>query len=416
MTTGREPGAGARVSCVVERLGHRGDGIADGPVFIDRALPGEHVSGVLDGQRLTNVRIDVPSAHRVRPMCRHYKSCGGCQLQHAADDFVADWKVQFVCAALAAQGLEAEFRPIVTSPPRSRRRATLAVKRTKSGAIAGFHGRASDTITDIEDCVLVDPDILKARAGLKELALIGSSRKGALAVTVTVAKGGVDVSVSGGKPLEEKLRLSLTQIASAHGFGRLSWAGEEVVTLSKPEQQLGGAWVTPPPGAFLQATLQGEDALRAGVSEIAGEAGRIADLFSGCGTFALPLSAKAEVHAVESDADMLVALDAAWRQTQGLRQISTERRDLFRNPLLSSELKAFDAVVLDPPRAGAEAQVAELAQSGVPQIAYVSCNPISFARDAVTLVAAGYSLNWVQVVDQFRWSTHTELVASFALT
>jgi 23S rRNA (uracil1939-C5)-methyltransferase len=174
--------------------------------------------------------------------------------------------------------------------------------------------------------------------------------------------------------------------------------------------------VVPPPGAFLQATTEGEAALLAAVREIVGAAKRVADLFAGCGTFALPLAETAEVHAVEGEKAMTAALDKGWREAQGLKRVTSEARDLFRRPLMPDELSRFDAVVIDPPRAGAEAQIAELAQAAVPVIAHVSCNPVSFARDARTLVDAGYRLDWVQVVDQFRWSVHTELVAQFSRT
>ncbi|BBU59177.1 hypothetical protein KU6B_54420 [Mameliella alba] len=188
-----------------------------------------------------------------------------------------------------------------------------------------------------------------------------------------------------------------------------------MLTLRPPHQQFGTALVTPPPGAFLQATATGQEALLSAVLEALAGAKHVADLFAGCGTFALPLAELARVHAVEGDRAMTAALDKGWRQGQGLRHVTTEARDLFRNPLLPDELKRFDGAVIDPPRAGAEAQVAELARARVPRIAHVSCNPVTFARDCARLVAAGYRLDWLQVVDQFRWSTHVELVAALQL-
>ncbi|WP_170349578.1 class I SAM-dependent RNA methyltransferase [Ruegeria atlantica] len=397
----------------INRLGHQGDGIADGPVYAPRTLPGEVVSGTLVGQLLTDIRVETPSDQRVKPPCRHYKACGGCQLQHAADDFVADWKVEVVRTALAAQGLEAQMRPIHTSPERSRRRATIAVRRTKKGTLAGFHGRASDTITEIPDCHLLDPALIAAIPVAEALAILGGSRKGVLAVTLTLSEGGLDVAVKGGKPLDGPLELALAQATEKHGLARLSWDGEVIAMRQPPMQRFGGAGVVPPPGAFLQATRDGEQALLQAVLQAIQGAKRIADLFAGSGTFSLPLAESAEVHAVEGEAAMTDALDQGWRRAQGLKRVTTESRDLFRRPLMPDELKSFDAVVLDPPRAGAEAQVAELAQAQRPVIAYVSCNPVTFARDARTLVNAGYTLEWVQVVDQFRWSSHTELAARF---
>ncbi|KIC36317.1 class I SAM-dependent RNA methyltransferase [Leisingera sp. ANG-M7] len=409
----------ARTTATISRLGHQGDGVADGPLFAPRTLPGELVTGVAEGSRLTQVRIETPSEHRVQPPCRHYKACGGCQLQHASDAFVAKWKTDVVCNALTAQGLETEFRPILTSPPQSRRRATLAVRRTKKGAMAGFHGQASDVITEIPDCQLLDPELLAAIPVAEALALAGASRKAPLAVTVTASDAGLDILVRNGKPLDGPLRIELAQLAEKHGIARLTWEDEPVAMEQPPVQPFGTAQVCPPPGAFLQATREGEAALLAAVQDIIKGAKRIVDLFAGCGTFSLPLAQAAEVHAVEGEREMVRALDAGWRKAKGLKKVTIEARDLFRNPLLSEDLNpfgaAFEAAVIDPPRAGAEAQVAQLAKARTPVIAYVSCNPVSFARDAKALVEAGYSLDWVQVVDQFRWSAHTELAAKFAL-
>lgn len=397
------------------RLGHQGDGIAEGPVYAPRTLPGEVVSGTLAGQVLSDIRVDTPSDQRVKAPCRHYKACGGCQLQHAADGFVADWKLAVVRNALAAQGLDAPMRPIHISPERSRRRATIAVRRTKKGTLAGFHGRASDTITEIPECHLLDPALIAAVPVAEALAVLGGSRKGVLAVTLTLSKGGLDIAVSGGKPLDGPLELALAQATEKHGLARLSWDGEVIAMRQAPVQRFGSAAVTPPPGAFLQATKDGEQALTKAVLEATADAKRVVDLFAGSGTFSLPLAQTAEVHAVEGEAAMTQALDQGWRRATGLKRVTTEARDLFRRPLMPDELKTFDAVVLDPPRAGAEAQVAELVQAKRPVIAYVSCNPVTFARDAKTLVDAGYALEWVQVVDQFRWSSHTELAARFVL-
>lgn len=399
----------------ITRLGHHGDGVADGPVFAPRTLPGEVVSGTLAGTHLEDIRIVTPSPDRVAPPCRHYKACGGCQLQHASDGFVANWKQEIVQSALKSQGLEPELRPILTSPARSRRRATLAVRRTKKGALAGFHGRASDVITQIPECQLLHPAILAGIPMAEALAVHGASRKAALAVTLTLSDEGLDVSVTGGKPLDGRLQQILAQLTQTHGAARLAWDGEVIAMSAPPAQIFGTARVVPPPGAFLQATPEGEAALVAAVREIADGASQIADLFAGCGTFSLPLAAGAEVLAVEGDAQMVQALDQGWRTAQGLKQLTAQARDLFRRPLLPDELARFEAVVLDPPRAGAAAQVAELARAKVARIAYVSCYPVSFARDARVLVDAGYGMDWVQVVDQFRWSAHTELAASFSI-
>lgn len=396
------------------RLGHQGDGIAQGPVFAPLTLPGEVVTGTRDGARLQDSKIIRPSDDRVAPPCRHFKACGGCALQHASDAFLADWKVDVVRHALDAQGLTTDFRPIVTSPAKSRRRAGISARRTKKGAIAGFHGRASGTIVEIADCQLVHPDLLPALEIAQRLAIIGASRKAELSILATVTQNGLDLAASGGKELDRDLRIALAQEAEAAGLARLTWADEVIATRLPPAQYFGKAEVSPPPGAFLQATQDGEDALLTAVKEVIGNAKRVTDLFAGCGTFALPLSETSEVHAVEGDAAMLRALDKGWRMAQGLKRVTTEARDLFRRPLMPDELVKIDAVVIDPPRAGAEAQVGELAKTKLPLIAFVSCNPVTFARDARILVDAGWTLDWVQVVDQFRWSPHVELVAQLS--
>jgi 23S rRNA (uracil1939-C5)-methyltransferase len=397
----------------ITRLGHLGDGIASGPLFAPLTLPGEVITAQRNGDQLSDVKIVTPSSDRVAPPCRHFKSCGGCQLQHASDAFMADWKVDVVRTALAAQGIEAEFAPISTSPPMSRRRATFAARRTKKGAMAGFHAKGSDVVVEIPGCQLLAPDLLDARPVAEALAMAGASRKHSLDVAVTVSRNGLDVVVRGGKPLDGPLRMELARLAETHDLARLTWEDEVIVTRLPPEQYFDGITTVPPPGAFLQATQDGEATLRQEVMRITNGAKRVVDLFAGCGTFALPLAKQAEVHAVEGDAAMTKALDGGWRHGHGLKAVTHETRDLFRRPLMPDELDKFDAAVIDPPRAGAEAQIQELAGSDVQVIAHVSCNPASFARDARTLLSAGFAMGPVQVIDQFRWSTHVELVAGF---
>ncbi|UWP92048.1 methyltransferase [Aliiroseovarius crassostreae] len=398
---------------LIERLGHLGDGIAAGPIFAARTLPGEEVSGEVQGDRIEAPRIVTPSPSRVKAPCPHYNSCGGCALMHASDPFVAEWKMDVVRNALSAHGLETDIRPIITSPERSRRRATLSVRRGKKGVVAGFHGRRSGVISAIHDCRLLSPTLLAQLPALEALAKTGGSRKGELSVNLVETLGGVDVSVTGGKSLDRRLETDLAQVLHEFGLARLTWDGEVIASESLPLQQFGAAQVAPPPGAFLQATLEGEQALVEAVEEAIPQAASIVDLFAGAGTLSLPLAGRARIHAVEGIEAMMKALDAGWRRASGLKQVTTETRDLFRRPLLPDELNRFDAIVIDPPRAGAVAQVREMAQCEVSQVAMVSCNPVSFARDAQILVASGYQLVWVRPVDQFRWSPHVELAASF---
>ncbi|AZQ69427.1 class I SAM-dependent RNA methyltransferase [Silicimonas algicola] len=402
------------MQATILRLGHLGDGIAEGPVFVPRTLPGEVVEGELSGDRLASPRIVTPSSNRVSAPCPHYRGCGGCALQHASDDFVADWKAGVVETALSAVGIEAKVRRVHTSPPGSRRRATFTGRRTKSGAIIGFHAPYSDAIREVPHCLLVRPALVEALPVLERIVTLGGSRKGEVRLTVTETDSGLDVAVTGGKPIDVSLQAHFGAVAAEAGLARLSWDREVVAMERPPLVQFGRAQVTPPPGAFLQATTEGEAALVAGVREaLDGATGDIVDLFAGCGTFSLPLAERGHVHAVEAEEEMLEALDRGWRHAPGLHAVTTETRDLFRRPLDAEALSHFGAAVIDPPRAGAERQVESLAASNISRVAMVSCSPVTFARDTARLVQAGFGIAWMDVVDQFRWSTHVEIIAAF---
>ena len=396
----------------IDRLGREGDGFAGG-IRAAFTLPGERVRGPVAAGRMAPVEILAPSPERVAPVCRHFGACGGCALQHGSDAFLAGWKAGTIARALAARGLAAEIRPVLTSPPRSRRRAVFAGRRTRKGAVVGFHGRRSEELVAISECHLVRPAILAVLPALAVLTRAAASRSGEVRFTVTEGPAGLDIDGAGGRRPSGAAVADFLGHADAADVARLAWEGEPLAHRQPPLQPMGAAHVVPPPGAFLQATQGGAAALVDAVRDCLGPARRVADLFAGCGTFALPLAETAEIHAVEAEPAMLAALDAGWRGAPGLRRVSTEARDLFRRPLLPAELARFDGVAFDPPRAGAEAQAQALATSGVPRIAAVSCNPASFARDAAILVAGGYSLDWVRPVDQFRWSGHVELAAQF---
>jgi 23S rRNA (uracil1939-C5)-methyltransferase len=399
------------VRLTIDRLGHLGDGIAPGPVYVPLTLPGEVVDGDLSGDRIPVPFIVTPSPDRVRAPCPHYRTCGGCSLMHASDMFTADWKSEVVRSALSAQGLGSPIRDVITSPARSRRRATFAGRRTKVGALVGFHARGTDQLIAIPDCRLLHPRLLATLPVLEDLIKVGASRSAPLALAAAVTDDGIDLVVSGGKPMTPELFDNLAQLADKADLARLTWGDDVVATRRVPGQTIAGTRVVPPPGAFLQATREGEVALQSGVRDALAGAGTVADLFAGCGTFALDLSRTAPVHAVEGDAAMLAALDQAWRGATGLKRVTTEMRDLFRRPLLRPELERFEALVIDPPRAGAEEQVRAIAEASVSCVAMVSCNPVTFARDARTLASAGFRIDWIDVIDQFRWSPHVELVA-----
>ncbi len=393
------------MSKTIQRLNHKGEGIAEASQPVPRVLPGE----IIDEYG----RILTPSSNRVKPPCRHYKSCGGCSLQHASDDFVAHWKTQVIQDGLAAHGLKTEIRPIVTSPPKSRRKATLHGRRTKSGAMVGFFAAASETLSAVPECQVLHPSLTSGFAALQALTCFAGSRKGIVHFDVTLTDNGLDVNVRDGKPVGASEIEQAANLAREFGLARLSWDGDTIVNRLPAFQLFEAAKVIPPPGAFLQATKHGEAALLTCVREAIADKKRVIELFAGCGTFTLPIAKKCEVWALEGDQALVEALDDGWRQTPGLKTVRSEVRDLFRRPLLAQEFNGFDAVVLDPPRAGALAQTTELVKSDVQRIAAISCNPVTFARDAAIFKDAGYTLDWVQPVDQFRWSSHIELAAQF---
>ncbi len=398
----------------IKRLGLKGDGIAEGDIYVPFSLPGERFAGEIEGGQLQNPRRLNDSPDRIAPVCQHFGTCGGCTLQHASDAFLAEWKQDTVRRALSAQGLETVFRPTDTSPPNSRRRATFSGRRTKKTTQVGFHKRASADIFELKECALLMPDIMESLPACHALTGIGASRKGEIKISVTQSEAGPDIDIRDAKPLDGPLRTRLAAIASEYNLARLNWNEELIADRKRPVQAMGKAQVLPPSGAFLQATPQGQAALVSAIQEAVLGAKRVVDLFAGCGTFALPLAERAEIHAVEGQAEMLEALDTGWRYAKGLKTVTTEVRDLFSRPLVPLELRQYDAVVVDPPRAGAKTQMAEIVASEIKTVGAVSCNPVTFARDAKTLVDGGFTLEWVQPVDQFRWSGHVELVARFS--
>lgn len=399
----------------ISELGAQGDGVTDQGVFVPGTLPGESARVNITGHRATLLEIVETAPERIQPICPHFGSCGGCALQHAGDGFLAAWKRDLIDRALAARGIDGiEVAETITSPPASRRRITFGGRRTKKDVVIGFHAPASDQLVAIEECAVARPQIIGALPILERLIVAGASRKGEVKLVITTSEAGLDIAATGGKPMDGGLYGQLVAATAASDIARLTWDGEPVISRDPPTQTMGRARVVPPPGGFLQATEEGEAALVAAVRRAVGDAGSIADLFAGSGTFTLPLAERAEVLAIETQAEALEALDAGWRQAPDLKRVTTEVRDLFRRPLLARELDGTDAVVIDPPRQGARAQCEQIALSGVGRVAAVSCNPATFARDARILIDAGFALDWVQPVDQFRWNPHVELAAAFS--
>ncbi|HKQ44745.1 MAG TPA: RsmD family RNA methyltransferase [Rhizomicrobium sp.] len=355
-----------------------------------------------------------PSKHEDQSshICPHFGTCGGCSLQDLAPDVYSAKKRDAIIAALKRAGVEAQVEAPVIVPPRSRRRAVFKIKSLAEGLHIGFHAAKSHTVIDMHHCEVLTPGLFALVGALRQKLepLFGVGEAGELHVTETDT--GFDCALRWRAALTPTLRAALSSALSGLGIARLTMGREMVFETAQPVVSLGGVKVVLPPDPFLQATREGEAALRAFVLQTVGKAKRVADLFAGCGTFALPLARKTRVHAVEQDQPALAALVEA-AKSPGLKPVTTEARDLFKLPLTPSELNVYDVVVLDPPRAGAEAQAKALAKSKVPVIAYVSCDAVSFARDAALLLAGGYKIGPVTPIDQFLWSSHIELVASF---
>ena len=387
---------------IILRVAARGEGVTAG---------GRHAPFAAPGDTLTAENAVIPGPHHQVPPCRHFPQCGGCQLQHLDDASYTQFLTDRVAGALTAHGLTTEIRPPILSPPRTRRRATLHAE-AKGGAVRlGFSETASHAIVDVRECWILTPTLFALLAPLRKL--LARMLSGRARIHLTEIDQGVDLLIEGKLGDGLANAEAITAFCRAHGVARFALddgIGPETRWEPQPATiTLGGGAVPFPPGSFLQATLEGEATLVAAVREAIGEASVTADLFAGLGTFALSLSGK--VYAAEAGRDAILALKAGAAGAE--RAVFAEHRDLFRRPLTTAECDRFAAVVLDPPRAGAREQIAQLAASRVPTIAYVSCNPSSFARDADILCKAGYRLDWVQPVGQFRWSTHVELASRF---
>lgn len=412
----------------IASIGARGDGLAatdDGQrVFVPFSVPGDRVrvravaDKAAEGLRGDIVEILEPGPDRAEPACPHFGRCGGCTLQHLSDAAYADAKLETIRTALGRVGLDGvPFAPLARTAPAQRRRARFAALRKGGKVRLGFNERLSHRLVEIDVCPVLHPDIVAFIEPLRAV-LASALPEGAKAdVMVSRLDGGLDVLMIGPARLPREARERLTRFAETANLGRLSWRADDRGGIEPLAHRLplvarfDGVAVTPPPGAFLQASAAGEAALVEAVRGAVGGAGRVADLFAGLGTFSLPLARESAVAAVEGDAAAVEALNRCGHN----RRLTATRRDLFENPLTAKELSRFDAVVFDPPRAGAAAQAATLAVSKVPVVVGVSCNPATFARDARTLADGGYALARVFPVDQFLWSAHVELVGVFRL-
>jgi 23S rRNA (uracil1939-C5)-methyltransferase len=392
------------IEITVDSIGQHGDGIAhfEGErLFVPFALPGEQIRAERDGSRANLIEVLTRSADRVDPPCPHFTQCGGCSLQHLAPAAYADFKRNLVADPLRRVGIELPVADLVDARGTGRRRTTLHVR----GREAGYMRARSHDVFDLDTCPILVPGLA---AVAPRIARALGPLAGQSEASFTLTDTGLDLSVRS----ERKLRSEqLASFAREHRLARLIFNGEPVYMARVPTIRMGKSTVELPPASFLQATAAAEEALATLVVAGVGSARNVADLFCGVGPFALRLAGQARVYAADSDRLAMTALQKAVNHTQGQKPVTTQVRDLFRDPLAPIELDRHDAVVFDPPRAGAEAQARELARSKVKTVVAVSCDPTSFARDAAILVAGGYKLISVVPVDQFAYAAHVELVA-----
>ncbi len=408
---------------VIDHVGHRGDGVAfaDGQsLYVPYTLGGETVEvAPVPGHhpdRRHLLQVERASPERVTPFCPHFGTCGGCAIQHWDTERYRAWKRDIVIETLAQAKLACDVYPLIDAHGLGRRRITLHARiGTHDVLKVGFAAANSHDIVPVDRCPILDPGLSGALdagwAVAEPLISIGKP----LDIQITATDGGLDIDVRGSGPLPAPTIATLSRVAEQHRLARLTRHGELVLMRTPPTITIGTAQVTLPPGSFLQATVAGEETLAALVAEHCGRAKHIADLFCGVGPFALRLAAKARIAAFDNDEGAVTALQKAATSTSGLKPVKAQARDLFRRPLMPQELRDYEAIVFDPPRQGAQAQVLQLAASKVPVVVAVSCNVATFARDARILIDGGYRLEGVTPVDQFRHTPHVELVARFVL-
>lgn len=406
----------------IERIAGQGDGVADtpsGPIFAPLTLPGELVQGEVRDGRAEGIEVLEPSAERVAPVSPQYGDCGGCSLQHWAAEPYLGWKREQVRLALARERIETEIEATVAVPAGTRRRLALHARRLEDGRVVlGFKARKSWRLVEVTSCPVAHPALVAAFPALAKLAACFLEHpKSAPTLHVTLTLTGLDVDVTGVERktggLSRDAQMRAIQAAAEADLARLSLAGETLVMARQPRVAFGPATVPVPPGGFLQAVPEAELAMTSRAVEAVRGAKKVADLFCGAGTFTFPLATIAPVLAADASAAGIAALKAGIGTAQGLRSITAEARDLFRRPLAPYDLKGCDAIVFDPPRAGAAEQTAQIAQTRAATVVGVSCNPQTFARDARILIDAGFALERVTPVDQFLWSAHVELVGVF---
>ncbi|MBT5074974.1 MAG: 23S rRNA (uracil(1939)-C(5))-methyltransferase RlmD [Kordiimonadaceae bacterium] len=410
----------------IEELGGRGDGIVQlngKTVFVPYSAPGDVIDIKLNGAKGRLRHIHQKSPHRIEPVCAHFTKCGGCQLQHIEEDYYKNWKAGLIKTALKNQGIDdVEILPLRASPQSSRRRTSLqAIGRGEGKIVLGYAEKGSHNLVDINMCPILVPEIVAFIDPLREFLKKLLKVKQKMTIQITKGDNGLDVVFKSKGEVDLNLRMDLAEFAQVNDLARVSWFDtglkkpyyETLAERKKPYVTFDGNKVFFPEGAFLQATVDGQNALISAMLKGLGEASRVVDLFSGCGTFSIAAAKKATVHAVENNEEMLVALKNSANIMTNVKQVTTELRDLFLRPLLPHELNTYDVAIIDPPRAGARHQMTEIINSDIKKLIMISCNPITFARDVENLAAAGFKMGAVTPVDQFLYSPHLEIISVF---
>ncbi len=407
----------------IDHIGANGDGIAlsdEQTYYVPFTAPGDIVIADPVGTKSSGIdanlsEIVTPSPQRSQPRCRHFGTCGGCSLQHIDDQHLATWKQNRIRTSLEKVGLSnIDIKPTRTSMPASRRRVEFVASKRKKGVMIGYHLKRSNQIFDLGECPVLAPELIKLIKPLRAMLPFVMARKSEVRLTLTSTTNGVDLLISGQILFDLAAREILANFGQEHTLCRISYYDEKehalevIAAIKPPEIRVHQSSIIIPPGAFLQATEEGQETLISLILENLPSDLKVLDLFSGCGSFSLPVVHMAKsVHAFEGDEQLIDALRKA--ANKEMLPLTAHHRDLFRNPMATSELNSFDAIIIDPPRAGAKAQMSDIANCSVETIVHISCNPSSFARDIRMLIDGGYSLETITPVDQFLWSSHVEI-------
>ncbi|MEP3196966.1 MAG: TRAM domain-containing protein [Lentilitoribacter sp.] len=406
----------SQVELTIDHVGARGDGIAktdNGPVFIPFALKGETVSVDLDKSRGVITELKSKSPDRVDPACQHFQKCGGCVAQHMSDESYQSWKLDIAQQALDKSSIKHKIDQFKACSQGERRRVVLTAERSNEETKIGYLQAGSHDLIAIHECPVAHPQIVEHLDLFRDIAQIITPHYKTSQLTILLCENGFDIAVEASFSLKDATIHAVSQKAtSTKAIKRLAFNGEVLVEIEPTVLTFGDTLIQVPSGSFVQASKRAELEMVELVTKHLKSCKKVVDLFSGSGTFTFPLAQKSAVHAVETSGPALNSIDRGFRSRQGLKPISTERRDLFRSPFVREDLKPYQGVIFDPPRAGAEAQSKQLARAlNIKKVAAVSCNPVSLARDLELLVKGGFKIKSITAIDQFLWSTHVEMVA-----